>query len=1021
MNLSRMNVPSQFPFSLVQSSVLAIVCLGGSALVAAEPAIDFRRQIQPILSEHCNLCHGADESARQSGLRLDVGADAYKGGESGKPAIMPGDSAKSLLIQRIASRDSDTVMPPPHANKPISEDQLKLLRQWIDEGAKYESHWAFSPPVKKPLPIENKNPIDAFVMERLKKAGFSLAERAPPHVLARRLQLDSIGIPPSPTETAAFYSMPMETRIDELLASERYGEKWARHWLDVARYSDTNGYEKDMRRDQWSWRDWVIDAMNRDMPYDQFVIEQIAGDLLPNATQDQIVATGFLRNSMVNEEGAIVPEQFRMVEMFDRIDCVGKAVLGLTAQCAQCHSHKFDPISHDEYYGMFAFLNNCYEAQSPVYNAEQQKTLQSVRESITDLERQIKRDNPGWESEQRDFASAIMRDQPDWKTIAFDDLNSVSGLNHPATQTDGSILMTGHTSSEVYMIGSPELAGVTGFRLEVLNHGDLPFRGPGRNPNGGWQIHTIDLKVQKPDSKEWVKLKIANTTADYSSPESKNGDGKISYGPVSYLFDDKADTFWKSDRGKGRRNQPSVAVAAFDQSLDLPEGTRFKVELHMADNVGCCRMSLTKSAKPVAPNCDQGGVLAMLKSDVERTPSDRDAIFAAWRKSKTELQSINTEIEAKYEQWPDHKTTVLHLAERESKAARPTRLLDRGEWDRPKHDVVPHVPKVLNPMPIAPDEPARLAFARWLVDRRSPLAARVAVNRVWQAIFGDGLVETSEDFGTRTAIPEHADLLDYLAVDLMEHGWSHKHLIKTILMSETYQQSSVFRKELMDLDPKNRLLGRGPRFRVEAEVVRDIALAASGLLSNKRGGPSVIPPVPQNVLNYNYVVPGYWTAATGVDRYRRAVYVFRKRSMPDPVMASFDSPNGDFACARRVRSNTPLAALTGLNETIFVEAAQAMALRVLAEGGSDDTARTGYAFELCMSRKPTSNESLAITNLIGEQRMRLAEGWLNPREVATGDASKLPQLPAGVTPQDAAAWTIASRVLLNCDETLSKN
>lgn len=1016
-----MLLKTQFPLTMMKYTVWGVMFLHASILLSAESPIDFRRQIQPILSEHCNLCHGADESARQSGLRLDVEADALKGGESGMPAILRGDSAKSQMIQRILSADPDSVMPPPAANKPVSEHQIQLLRQWIDEGARYESHWAFSPPVKKPLPIETLNPIDAFIKHRLLKAGYSPADRAPSHALARRVHLDAIGIPPSPAETAAFESVPIETRIDELLASERFGEKWARHWLDVARYADTNGYEKDMRREQWAWREWVIDAMNRDMPYDQFVVEQVAGDLMPNATQNQIVATGFLRNSMINEEGAIVPEQFRMVEMFDRIDCIGKAVLGLTTQCAQCHSHKFDPISHDEYYGMFAFLNNCYEAQSPVYTAEQQQNLQSVRESIASVEGQIKRENQNWESELKAFQTSVFSSQADWKTIVFDDLNSVSGLNHPATQTDGSILMTGHSSSEVYMIGSPDLTGVTGFRLEVLNHGDLPFRGPGRSGVGSWQIHTIDLKVQKPDSKEWVKLKIASTSADFSSADSKNSDGKVSYGPVAYLFDDKANTFWKSDRGKGRRNQPSVAVAAFEQPLEFPEGTRFKVELHMADNVGCCRMSLTKSSQPVAPNCDHGGVLAMAKSDADRTETDRHSIFVGWRKSKAEFQSLNAQIDAKYEQWPEHQTTVLHLAEREPKAARPTRLLDRGEWDRPKHDVMPHVPKVLNSMPAVQNESARLAFARWLVDSRSPLAARVAVNRIWQAIFGDGLVETSEDFGTRTAIPEHADLMDYLAVDFMEHGWSQKYLVKTILLSETYQQSSVFRKELMELDPKNRLLGRGPRFRVEGEVVRDIALAASGLLSNKRGGPSVIPPVPQNVLNYNYVVPGYWTVATGVDRYRRAVYVFRKRSMPDPVLASFDSPNGDFACARRVRSNTPLAALAGLNETIFVEAAQAMALLVLREGGSDDSSRTEYAFVLCMGRKPTVKEQLAIAQLLLEHRKRLAEGWLNPREVATGDASKLPPLPDGVTPQDAAAWTIAARVLLNCDETLSKN
>ena len=1019
-----MNVSMEDTSCLLKSTVLFLTLHMG-IVAGAEPTIDFRRQIQPILSEHCNLCHGEDATTRQGGLRLDVDMDAYQGGESGSPAIQPGNSAKSLLIERILSSDKDSVMPPPNANKPLNDEQKKLLRQWIDEGAKYESHWAFTPPTKKTLPVETKNPIDAFVKNRLQQSGFALATPAAPATLARRIQLDTVGIVPSPTETTTFEKTPIEARIDELLASERFGEKWARHWLDVARYSDTNGYEKDMRRDQWAWRDWVIGAMNRDMPYDQFVIEQIAGDLLPNATQEQMIATGFLRNSMINEEGAIVPEQFRMAEMFDRMDCIGKGVLGLTTQCVQCHTHKFDPITHDEYYGMFAYLNNCYEAQSPVYAPEQLHAVQAIRESIVALENQLKKDNPAWESEVKAFETDILSKQADWKTIPFDDLNSVSGLNHPATQTDGSILMTGHSSSDVYMIGSPELAGVTGFRLEVLNHGDLPLRGPGRNANGGWQIHTIEFKVQKPDTKEWVKPKIASSTADFSTAESKSGDGKLTYGPVANLFDDKPDTFWTSDRGKGRRNQPSVAVAVFEQPLDLPPGTRFKVEMHMADNVGCCRMSLTKTPQPVAPTCDHAGVLVMLKSESDRTPADRDAVFACWRKSKPELQSINAQIDAKFDQMPDHQTTVLHLAEREKSAARPTRLLDRGEWDKPKHDVLPHVPKALNPMPnqdgAASGTPARLAFARWLVDRRSPLAARVAVNRIWQAIFGDGLVETSEDFGTRTAIPEYVDLLDYLAVDFMEHGWSQKHLIKTILMSETYQQSSVFRKELMELDPKNRLLGRGPRFRVEAEVVRDVALAASGLLSNKLGGPSVIPPVPQNLLNYNYVVPTYWTAATGPDRYRRAVYVFRKRSMPDPVMASFDSPNGDFSCARRARSNTPLAALTGLNETIFVEAAQAMALRVLREGGTDDTMRTEYAFLLCTSRKPSAGELMAIQELLNEQRKRIAEGWLNPREIATSDPAKLPQLPDGVTPQDAAAWTIVSRVLLNCDETLSKN
>ena len=989
--------------------------------LATESVIDFRRQILPILSEHCNICHGADESNRKAGLRLDIASFAYQGGESGAPAISPGNSAASLLIQRVTSTDPDSVMPPPQANKAISGTQSDLLRKWIDQGAKFDSHWAFTPPVKNPLPIETKNPIDAFVRYRLGQVGLLQAKRASNETLVRRQYLDVVGIPPSLTETASFERLPIESLIDELLASDRFGEKWARHWLDVARYADTNGYEKDLRRDQWAWRDWVIGAMNRDMPYDQFIVEQIAGDLLPNATQDQMVATGFLRNSMINEEGAIVPEQFRMAEMFDRMDCVGKAVLGLTTQCAQCHTHKFDPLTHDEYYGMFAFLNNCYEAQSLVYTAEQQELVRNVRESIAGIENKIKKDIPAWESEMEAWQESIISSQSDWRTVEFDDLNSVSGLNHPAPQRDGSILMTGHSSSEVFMVGSPDLNEVTGFRLEILNHGDLPMRGPGRNGLGMWQIHSIDLQVQKPESKEWEKLKIAKVDADFSSNETKDKEGKKAYGPVTFLFDDKPDTFWTSDRGKGRRNQPSVAIAAFDQPLSLPNGTRFKVSIHMADNIGCCRMSLTKSERPSPPRCDHAATLAMLETSQERNPYESSAIFSAWRKSKPELKALNAGIDEQLDRLPEPKTTVLHLAERESSAARPTQLLDRGEWDRPKHNVAPGVPTFLNPMSGSADVPPRLAFASWLVDRRSPLAARVAVNRIWQAIFGDGLVETAEDFGTRTAIPEHSDMLDYLAVDFMEHGWSQKHLIKTILMSETYQQSSVFRKELSEIDPKNRLFGRGPRFRVEAEVVRDIALAASGLLTNKLGGPSIIPPVPQNVLNYNYVVPSYWTPATGADRYRRALYVFRKRSMPDPVMASFDSPNGDVACARRVRSNTPLAALTGLNETVFVEAAQAMALRVLREGGKDDFSRAEYAFRLCTSRKPNAGEHQAIATLLSENRKRLAEGWLNPREVATGDSAKIPDLPEGVTPQDAAAWTIVSRVLLNSDETISKN
>jgi mono/diheme cytochrome c family protein len=1006
-------------------ALFLLLCLSSQAATsrATEPVddrIDFQRQIQPILAEHCLQCHGIDADSRQAGLRLDDAKYATVGGDSGQAAITPGNPNASLILSRIASTDPDEAMPPAHINKPISPSQLALLKKWIEQGARYESHWAFTPPVKKPLPTPDGNPIDAFVRHRLAAAGAQPAPPAPKNVLARRIYLDAIGIPPTPEQLTTLANGSIESTIDQLLASEMYGEKWARHWLDVARYSDTNGYEKDLRRDQWAWRDWVVAAINRDMPYDQFMMEQIAGDLLPNATQDQIIATGFLRNSMINEEGAIVPEQFRMVEMFDRIDCLGKAALGLTTQCAQCHTHKFDPITHEEYYGMFAFLNNSYEAQSAVYTQEQLQSIQSVHTAISAIENKIRQDNMQWESDLNAWSKSIVESQPDWKVVSFDDMNSVSGLNHPVMQKDGAILMTGHSSSDVYMISSPELTGVTGLRLEVLNHGDLPLRGPGRNANGMWQLQAIDVFIKKPDSNDWEKQKISNVTADFSSPETKDAEGKNSFGPVAFINDGKPETAWTSDRGMGRRNQASVAVMAFEQPLNAPAGSRFKITMNMGDNIGCCRFSLCTTPQPVAPSCDQAVVLALQNPPEQRKSSEQSTLFTGWRKSRAELAEVNKQIDAQFDRLPQPYSTVLHLMEREDKLARPTHLLDRGEWDRPKQPIAPRVPAALHPL-VATNEHPRLAFAKWLVDKRSPLAARVQVNRIWQAIFGEGLVETSEDFGTRTSVPEQVDLLDYLAVDFMEHGWSQKYLVKLILMSQTYQQSSAIRPELMERDPKNRLLWRGPRFRAEAELVRDIALAASGLLHQKLGGPSVIPPVPQNVLNYNYIVPTFWTPATGPERYRRALYLFRKRSMPDPVMSSFDSPNGDFACARRVRSNTPLAALTGLNETIFVEAAQAMALRILREAGKDEEARINRAYMLCMSRAPKEQERAAIRELLSQQRQRLADGWLNPREIATGDAAKLPELPAGASPQDAAAWTIVSRVLLNLDETISKN
>lgn len=987
--------------------------------VAHADSIDFQRDVQPILSEHCTACHGGDAANRHAGLQLDLRDAALKGGESGMPAIVPNKPDASELIRRITSTDAEQVMPPPKENKALTARQIDVLKQWIAQGAPYSTHWAFVAPQKAPIPAGGPaHPVDAFVAARLKQSQLKPSPPAAPSTLARRIYLDVIGLPPSPQEVEAFEKNGLAATLDSLLQSERYGEKWARHWLDVARYSDTNGYEKDVSRDQWIWRDWVIQALNRDLPYDQFLIEQIAGDLLPGATQDQVVATGFLRNSMLNEEGAIIAEEFRMVEMFDRMDCLGKAVLGLSTQCAQCHSHKFDPITQDDYYGMFAYLNNTYEAQSWVYNAEQQQKLQSTRKAIADLEEKVRAQRPQWQQELAAWEGEVLKQQVAWTPIVATEMGSISGLNHPTQLQDKSFLMRGHPSGDVFMVSTPELAGVTGLRLEALTHGDLPFGGPGRGGAGIWGITEIEVLVQKPDSKDWEKLKLVNATADFSEPELK--EDKKMRGPVKFLIDGTDETSWEADRGIGRRNQPSAAIVQFEKPLEYPAGTQLKFVLRTNDMLCCCRVSLTKAPTPAASPVDHSAILAMQIPAAQRTAEQNGAIFSAWRMTVADLKPINDEIDAQWKQFPTAMTSVLHLAERSGEFARPTHLLDRGGWDRPRQVVEPHAISALHPLPKT-NEPPRLAFARWLADKQSPLTARVAVNRVWQAMFGEGLVETAEDFGTRAATPEYRELLDWLAVDFMEHGWSQKHLIKTIATSATYQQSSSATAAQREMDPRNQLLARGPRFRVEAEVVRDIALGASGLITHKFGGPAIIPPVPQNVLDYNYVYPSYWTPTQGPDRYRRTLYTFRKRSMPDPVLSSFDAPNGDSSCARRVRSNTPLAALTGLNETIFTEAARAMALRLLREGGASDEQRAEYAYRLCTSRMPTPAEREEVLALLRSRRQRLADGWLDIREVSTGDPAKLPTLPANTTPQDAAAWTLVSRVLLNLDETISKN
>lgn len=1010
-------------------------------------SIDYSRDVLPILSGNCFDCHGPDENSREADLRLDTPDGAYAERE-GIVAVVPGDPEASELIYLINSEFPEERMPPLDSNKELSQAEKDILFQWIKEGGQYEMHWAFEAPQKTNPPRLAEHPIDAFVRERLEEEGLSSSPPAEPATLLRRLHLDLIGLPPTPDEIEAFMeaykknpSTSVESVVDKLMARPAFGEKWARHWLDVARYADTNGFEKDKMRDQWIYREWVINALNDDMPYDQFLIEQLAGDLLPNATQDQIIATGFMRNGMINEEGAIVPEEFRIKGIFDRMDTFGKATLGLTLQCAQCHSHKYDPISHEEYFGLFSFFNDTHEAKSWVYSDEQLDKIDSIRKSVTKLEDQLKREHSNWKTQITQWINEQAETQSKWKVWDTDLQDWEGGLNHPEELPDHSILIQGHpTVTGVTLIeGKSSLPMITGMRLEALTHGDQPFRGPGRSYWGTFAISEWEVYRKWPGEEDWTKVELSRAWADFNPPisglkdyfhhERIDPDKERRIGPARFLIDGDEKTAWAPDRGPVLRHTESVASVRFKEPLAMPEGSEIRVRLiqnhggslNGRDNqqLGRLRLSLTDSTDPAVPSFNHAATLALQKPENKRSPEDAAQLFRAWRMSQEQFCEYNEQIARLEAEYPEAKTSVLHTMDTEPDFKRVTKLLEKGEWNKPTHEVDRITPAILNPLDT--ENPTRLDLAKWATCEDAPLTARVQVNRIWQALFGEGLVTTPEDFGTRAPIPEYQNILDWLAVDFLETGWSQKRLIKNIVRSKTYQQSSRVRRDLLERDPRNRFLARGPRFRADAEVIRDITLASSGLLYSKIGGPSIYPPIPETVINDNYFIPEYWKETTDENRYRRSLYIFRKRAMPDPALGSFDAPNADISCVRRARTNSPLSALTSLNEPIFVESAKALALRILKEAGKDDSSRVNYGYLLTTGRPARDSEIGEITRLVREQGERLAEGWLDTQEIAFIDPENPPELPEGITPRVLASWAIASRVLLNLDETLTKN
>jgi len=933
-----------------------------------------------------------------------------------------------------------------------------------------EKHWAFVAPVRPPTPeVKNKawarNPIDAFILARLERENLAPSPEADKITLLRRLSLDLIGLPPTPEEVDAFLkdtsSRAYEKQVERLLASPHYGERWGRLWLDAARYADSDGFEKDKPRSVWFYRDWVINALNQDKPYDQFIIEQVAGDLLPNATQEQRVATGFLRNSMINEEGGVDPEQFRMEAMFDRMDAIGKGVLGLTIQCAQCHNHKFDPLKQEEYYRMFAFLNNSDEGSMAVYTPEEQMKRAGILSGAREIEAKLRELAPDWLARMNAWEESVKNDQPEWKVIQ-PEVNDIStdGAKY-LPQKDGSFLVGGYAPAKhrVKLSWRTDEANIAAFRLELMTDPNLPLGGPGRSYKGSCALTEFEVEDSPAASdeggpKKAAKLKIVRATADVNPPETeveskfndKSGKRRVT-GPVDFAIDGKEETGWSIDAGPGLRNRPGKAVFNLEKPLANAGGavlTFYLSQRHGGTNnndneqqgLGRFRLSVTSAVGAVADPVPAGVREIFGVPRDQRTKAQVDAVFSYWRTTVPEFADYNRQIAALWKQHPEGDSQLV-MSERAE--ARGAFILKRGDFLRPDKRVSPGVPAFLHPLPA--NAPAnRLTFAQWLVDRQSPTTARAFVNRLWQAYFGAGLVATSEDLGKQSEAPSHPELLDWLAVEFMDGAthargdgagnpqsairnpqWSIKNVHRLIVTSATYRQSSKVTPRLLEKDPQNRLLARAPRLRVEGEIVRDIALAASGLLNPRIGGPSVFPPSPE----FLYLPPASfgvksWREEKGENRYRRALYTFGFRSVPYPMLQAFDAPNGDVSCVRRARSNTPLQALTTLNETLFLEAARALALKTLKEGGATDARRLEFAFRRVLARKPSAGEAAELLGLLGEQRARFAGGESNPWNLATSDPDKPYLLPKGVTMEQVAAWTTVTRVLLNLDEAITK-
>jgi hypothetical protein len=1012
------------PFIRLLQRVLPCAIL--ALQLSAAPPVDFSRDVRPILSDHCFACHGPDEANRQMGLRFDTEDGPTKPRGDRPPAVVPGDPAASLILKRVAPDDPAMRMPPPYSDrKPLTEQEVATLRAWIEQGAKWRSLWSFNAPVRPAEPaVRNRgwvrNPIDSFILARLEKEGLKPSPEASRAQLLRRVSFDLTGLPPTLAELDAFLAdtspNAYEKVVDRLLASPRYGERMAVGWLDAARYADTHGYQTDPAKEMWPWRDWVINAFNSNMPYDRFTVEQLAGDLLPNATLDQKIATGFQRNPRVNSETGAIAEEFQAETLVDRASTMGTVWMGLTVGCARCHDHKYDPITQREFYSLAAYFNNVDEVgnggtadgrgnykpflklpapELQAVVAAKDAELKTARQQLSALDKKLAPGQAAWEK-------TAVTYRPKWTPLIPGNLKADNGVTLKALP-DGSVLAGGAmpASSFLELTAETKLRNITAFRLELIPDAGLPDGGSGRGAGGKGVVTLFEVRAGG------KKLDLSRITADFKSEESELN---LVLHPA-----DQLKRGWGVNPEMNRRHYAVIETSRMltpDGAMTFRIGSEYEGAL-----VGRFRISVTDSEFPeVVPD----EMAAILRTPVTgRSPKDAKALTqyflthpVAHRKVSEAIAALDAERRTAENKIPS--TMVMS----EMAEPRDMFIMLRGAYDKPGDKVTPGTPGFLPPMP-ADAPPNRLGLARWLVDPANPLTARVAINRYWQMYFGTGLVKTVDNFGSQGEAPSHPELLDWLATEFVRTGWDVKAMQRLIVTSAAYRQASAATPAMRERDPENRLIARGTRMRLPAEMIRDQALSVSGLLSTKMGGPSVKPYQPEGLWEQLSAFQGrkLFERSTGEDLWRRSVYSYWKRTVPPPSMTIFDAPTRESSVVQRQMSSTPMQALALLNDEMYIETSRKLAERMVKEGGASPAARLAWALRLATSRPPT------------EQEVKILEQGMNRRlaQYRADPASAEKLLSAGESPRDKsidtaelAAYTTAASVILNLDEVMTR-